>query len=132
MKVFVYGSLLSGLALHAALNGAKPLGLATTRGALYDLGPFPALSAGKRTVVGELYEVGQEMLDELDQIEGFQANNPQDSLYLRQTITVTNHEDGQAHQAQAYFYNRTLDSATPIPHGDYRRYLEELDEGQDP
>ena len=59
---------------------------------LYDLGPFPALvRAGKGTVVGELYEVDDDLLAQLDRYEG----TP--SFYRREVIAL---EDGST--AHAY------------------------------
>ena len=53
MRVFVYGTLLTGESNHAWLKGASCLGRWTTppRFTLIDLGPYPVLSAGGRTAV---------------------------------------------------------------------------------
>ncbi len=73
MKLFVYGSLLSGEAHGARLGGSRLLGEARTeaRYTLVDLGPYPALLEGGSTSVwGELYEVDGDVLAALDDFEG--------------------------------------------------------------
>ncbi len=51
--------------------GAKFVGAANVSGTLYDLGPHPGLLLDEPTssVVGELYEVDDETLRELDELE---------------------------------------------------------------
>jgi len=80
MKLFVYGTLRRGEPGHALLCGGKLLGEATTEPefTLLDMGEWPAVVAGGRSaVVGELYEVDDGLLLELDRYEDV----PQ--LYLR-------------------------------------------------
>src|SRR5262245_45341898 len=72
-RVFVYGSLMSGLHNHRLLEAARFLGPDRTRPAfeLQDLGAFPAMVVGGTTsVVGEVWEVDAAMLAELDHLEG--------------------------------------------------------------
>jgi gamma-glutamylaminecyclotransferase len=73
MHVLVYGTLLRGQPNHCRMSGARFVREARTeaRYTLIDLGPFPALHDGGTTsVVGEVYEVGPELLAELDRFEG--------------------------------------------------------------
>lgn len=71
--VFVYGTLRRGgaRAMPAVFPGAKFVGAASVRGGLYDLGAHPALLLGgsDSPVVGEVYEVDDEILDRMDDIE---------------------------------------------------------------
>ena len=89
LPVFVYGTLQRGEE-REPLWPCKPLRIAaaTTRGHLYDLGPYPALTAGTDVVLGELWYVPLENLPEvlrtLDAIEGFRG--APDDLYRRETI----------------------------------------------
>lgn len=90
-KVFVYGSLKKGKALHHAMDGAKFLGEGLIQGVLFDLGSFPAviedppeelLSKCCGYVKGELYEVNHKIMKRLDQIEGHPI------FYIRKPTTV--------------------------------------------
>lgn len=90
--VFVYGTLMRAGANHAVLQrlGARFLGDATTREprTLVDLGPYPALLPHAATpssasvVSGELWELDDTRLCELDAFEGYP------DLYGRERITV--------------------------------------------
>jgi gamma-glutamylcyclotransferase (GGCT)/AIG2-like uncharacterized protein YtfP len=75
-RVFVYGSLLSGLHNHRCLDGATFVGTARTTGGgwrMLDLHAFPALvpDANGGDVVGEVYDVDGPGLAVLDRLEGF-------------------------------------------------------------
>ncbi|HEV2765254.1 MAG TPA: gamma-glutamylcyclotransferase family protein [Pyrinomonadaceae bacterium] len=71
--VFVYGTLRRGglRAMTGLFPEAKFIGPANVKGRLYDLGEHPALRLDESgaTVVGEVYEVGEDVLQELDVIE---------------------------------------------------------------
>lgn len=72
--MFVYGSLMRGMANHGQMVGCRFAGTAVLQGlALYDLGPFPmAVASGDRTQLlhGELYRVDAAQLAALDRFEG--------------------------------------------------------------
>ncbi len=85
--VFVYGTLKRGYANYRRLMAdAKFLGTATTAPLyrLHDVGPFPVMVASDRgvAVAGELYEVDDLTLKELDCLEGHPRT------YLRSAITL--------------------------------------------
>ncbi len=83
MKVFVYGTLLSGEGNHRQLRGARMLAVRRTepRYTLVSLGPYPALLAGGTTsVTGEVYDVDDDLLRALDRFEGVP------SVYRRERI----------------------------------------------
>jgi gamma-glutamylaminecyclotransferase len=73
MRLFVYGSLLSGQP-HGGRLGRSPLlgeALTVARYTLFDLGAYPALvEGGDTSVSGELYEVAADVLAALDEFEG--------------------------------------------------------------
>jgi gamma-glutamylaminecyclotransferase len=80
MRLFVYGTLRRGEAGHGLLRGARLLGEAKTEPefTLLDMGEWPAVVEGGRTAVaGELYEVDEALLLELDRYEDVP------DLYLR-------------------------------------------------
>ena len=71
--VFVYGTLRRGgvRAMPDLFPGARFVGGGSVRGRLYDLGEYPGLlldEAGS-AVTGEVYEVDDEILRQLDEIE---------------------------------------------------------------
>ena len=78
--LFVYGTLKRGYPLGAWLEGSKFLRLGQIAGMkMYDLGPFPCVvpqelgetssrNFGQR-ILGEIFEVSQETLDLLDEVE---------------------------------------------------------------
>ena len=127
MNCFVYGTILKGMHRNESLLDSPCLGLACTQGDLFDLGDYPGMIQGDGLVYGEVYEIDDEILAILDQIEGFFPGRAKDSLYLRSEITNTMLKDGQKLQAWAYFYNRDLSKAQRIQHGDYRRHRAEAE-----
>jgi gamma-glutamylcyclotransferase (GGCT)/AIG2-like uncharacterized protein YtfP len=86
-KLFVYGSLLSGLHNHHQLRDSRLLGSGLTydRFTMYDLESFPCLVRDEHGEYahGEVYEVDDDVLERLDQLEGVP------SFYQRETVTVT-------------------------------------------
>ena len=62
------------------------------------------------------------VLHELDEIEGFRAEEPDTSLYVRAETAVTL-EDGRTETAWTYFYNAPLGGASRIESGDYLESL---------
>jgi gamma-glutamylcyclotransferase (GGCT)/AIG2-like uncharacterized protein YtfP len=71
--VFVYGSLRSGGAgaMSIRFPNSKFIGEAQASGSLYDLGAYPGLrlDESNSSVRGEVYEVDDELLNELDDFE---------------------------------------------------------------
>lgn len=73
MKLFVYGTLKTGMCRNAVLSSDSELlsGEASVNGFLVDLGSFPGLFKCEDHVVqGELWEINDETLKSLDWIEG--------------------------------------------------------------
>jgi gamma-glutamylcyclotransferase (GGCT)/AIG2-like uncharacterized protein YtfP len=122
--VFVYGTLLRGMSRATVMEKSRFLGLGEIQGDLFDLGTYPGVVDGKGRVVGELYEVDSATLDVLDQIEGFNPDEPEFSLYLRASRQATFLNDGRRETVSVYLYNHEVASRDPIKHGDYRRFIE--------
>jgi gamma-glutamylcyclotransferase (GGCT)/AIG2-like uncharacterized protein YtfP len=84
--IFVYGTLKRG-EVRERMWPRQPLVIepAEVRGALYDLGPYPALAAGDDRVAGELWHFAAAdlpaTLAALDRIEGYRGRA--DDLYKR-------------------------------------------------
>jgi gamma-glutamylcyclotransferase (GGCT)/AIG2-like uncharacterized protein YtfP len=71
--VFVYGTLRQGgvRAMPHLFPDAKFIGQANVSGSLYDLGAYPVLllDESNSLVIGEVYEIDNEVLHQLDEIE---------------------------------------------------------------
>ena len=123
--LFIYGTLMPGLRLEAEMHGARFVGSAQVPGRLVDVGRFPGLLLGDSQVTGEVYEVDDAHLARLDGVEGLVPGDRAASQYWRETVTVLS-GPLQGQPVQAYVYNRPVGGCTPIPHGDYRRYIREV------
>lgn len=126
MKVFVYGTLMSGLQREDALSNCPFLGFGYINGTLYNLKNYPGLKEGNDKVYGELYEITLPTLEYLDQIEGYHATQPVNSLYIRKTITVSLNSKSGSCIAETYFYNLPIDESNRIDSGDYRAFLDHV------
>lgn len=84
--VFVYGTLRRGGAgaMSVRFPGAKFIADAKVSGRLYDLGAHPGvlLDESDSTVMGEVYEVDDELLNELDEFEA-------SSHYRRKQVEIS-------------------------------------------
>lgn len=103
MRLFVYGTLKRGHGRHRLLTGQSFLGTARTRPfyRMYNVGEFPGMvrSADGLSIEGELWDVDERCLADLDREEGFGV-----LLYLRETVELA--PPHEAETAIAYLYNR--------------------------
>ncbi|WP_066308738.1 gamma-glutamylcyclotransferase [Bacillus sp. FJAT-29814] len=120
--VFVYGTLRRHERNHRLLQTAELVAeQAWTKGELFDTGlGYPALKLSETgTVYGELYQVSEQELSLLDQLEGYK-DNAQDNLYERPKRTIY-HDRGET---EAYVYTIASHNEgmlrTLIPYGDWR------------
>ncbi len=112
--LFVYGTLKRGGSRHWILEDFSFLGRAKAKNfALYDLGPYPAMVPEDGVVYGEVYEVPEEILRDLDWVEGVPF------LYRRELIEVV-FEDGLSLKAWAYIYNGNVKGYPRIEDGEWR------------
>ncbi len=124
-KLFVYGTLRRGFALHSRLARleARFLGKGRITGSLYNLGEYPGAvpsrSRGKG-IEGEVYELGEpaKQLKTLDRVEEFNAAQPERSLFVRQKTTVRM-TDGKRVRAWAYFLPKRPSRARVLVSGDF-------------
>jgi gamma-glutamylcyclotransferase (GGCT)/AIG2-like uncharacterized protein YtfP len=126
--VFFYGTLMSGFKREGRAR-LDPLLIPQGRGwiaaSLFDLGIYPAaIPATDSKVWGEIHRMRDvdAVLAALDEIEGYRADEPDASLYVRVETTVT-FDDGRVAQAWTYFYNAPLGRAERIESGDYLQHL---------
>jgi gamma-glutamylcyclotransferase (GGCT)/AIG2-like uncharacterized protein YtfP len=84
--VFVYGTLRSGSARSMSIRfpGSKFIAEAKVSGSLYDLGAYPGLLLNElnSSVIGEVYEVDDGILNELDEFEA-------SSHYVRKQVEIS-------------------------------------------
>ena len=127
--VFFYGTLMTPFNRPGRQRITPKLrfaGRGTIRAALFDLGIYPAaVPADDGSLVwGEVYQALDPgtVLATLDEIEGYQPNEPERSLYTRVLTDVTL-ENGQVERAWVYYYNAPLGRAQRIASGDYLEHL---------
>ena len=118
-KVFVYGSLLSGMGNHRLLENSKKLGVTRSPKGfkMVDLGPFPGVVQSEdesKSVYGEVYEVNDETFQRLDRLEGYNRFSPKSGLYDRMEI--------ETKFGRAYIYIYNGHSARVVENGDWRAY----------
>lgn len=127
--VFFYGTLMTPFNRPGRQRITPKLrfaGRGTIEAALFDLGIYPAAvpaDDGSR-VWGEVYEAMDPVtvLATLDEIEGYQPNEPERSLYTR-VLTDATLEDGRVERVWVYYYNAPLGRAQRIESGDYLEHL---------
>jgi gamma-glutamylcyclotransferase (GGCT)/AIG2-like uncharacterized protein YtfP len=126
--VFFYGTLMAGFDRRRRAGIDSKLtyvGRGSIQGSLFDLGIYPAaVPAPEGLVWGEVYEMTDpvEVLEALDDIEGYRPEDPDRSLYARAQTDVTL-PDGSRARAWVYFYNAPLGRASRIPSGDYLEHV---------
>jgi gamma-glutamylcyclotransferase (GGCT)/AIG2-like uncharacterized protein YtfP len=128
--VFFYGTLMTPFNRPGRMRIDSQLvfkGQGSIAAALFDLGMYPAAVPADHDnsrVRGELYQMTNEadVLEVLDEIEGYRSTEPDTSLYTRRLTPVTLN-DGRIVNAWAYFYNAPLGRAERIDSGDYLEYL---------
>ncbi len=120
--LFVYGTLMTGERSHHFLtqHRARLVGRGQTRGVLYDIGPYPGLRRGQRTVQGEVFEIASATIfDALDPWEDFEGYGLPGSVYWRVLAEVE--VAGRALTAWTYRYEQEPAGARIVPSGDWRR-----------
>lgn len=117
--LFVYGTLRPFVDIPMArwlCRVARYVGPASTRGALYDLGPYPCLRTGGRRqewVVGDVYRVaGRHVLRVLDRYE---------ARFVRERCIVKLAR-GARRRAWTYRYRFSVVALPRIVSGDYRAH----------
>ena len=126
--VFFYGTLMNGFdrRRRAGIDDKlTSMGRGSIEAALFDLGIYPAaVPSSDGRVWGEVYRMAdpEQVLEALDEIEGYSADDPDRSLYQRTETDVTL-KDGSLSRAWVYFYNAPLGQAPRIASGDYLKHV---------
>jgi gamma-glutamylcyclotransferase (GGCT)/AIG2-like uncharacterized protein YtfP len=136
LHLFVYGSLRRGF-LNPAFDYIKNhfyfIAHGTVKGALYDLGEYPAaVPQGEASIIGELFLAKSEedfnwAISQLDDYEGLNPAEGEVSLYKRELVSVSHHD--AATTAWIYWYNGDVSGKPFIESGDMMEYFK-LKNGQ--
>ena len=126
--LFSYGTLQPGLAPPAIAPVARrlrPIGTGVVHRFLFDLGKYPGAvlcNTGPR-IWGRVVALPEdpEVLDRLDEYEGFNPAHPDTSEYLRKQCTVLIEAGKRSLHAWIYVYNRRPGSAPRIMSGVFSR-----------
>lgn len=107
--VFVYGTLRQGECYHHYLKDSELLGTceSTPEFALFDLGPYPAVIPGQKSIQGEVYWVSDDTLAQLDILEDVPVE------YRRETTPTP------FGLAWIYLYQQTVELDVEIASGDW-------------
>lgn len=118
MFLFVYGTLKRNSENHGMLKKAKFISKAFIHGYLYDLGvgiPAVAIENTRDKVYGEIFEADDDLLDELDEFEGFNPESEEDSVYSRIEAEAFT-DNREVYKVQTYVMNeRQLSRFFAIP-----------------
>jgi gamma-glutamylcyclotransferase (GGCT)/AIG2-like uncharacterized protein YtfP len=129
LYAFFYGTLMSGFDRRRRLGMDDRIvvrGRGWIEAALFDLGLYPAAVPSQDSrVVGEVVELTDSapILAALDEVEGYEPESPERSLYVRRSVPVHLDEGNGTVDAWVYFYNAPLGQAPRIPSGDYIKHL---------
>jgi len=125
-KVFVYGTLRKGGVANHLMGDSTWLGSAKLAGQLFKIDWYPGAVHQPETkskaktndfVLGDLYEVSNQKLKELDDYEGCASDHPQPHEYRRIEVTVIT-EDGEMN-CQFWEYTWDLSNHELIKNGDW-------------
>ncbi|MBN8209679.1 gamma-glutamylcyclotransferase [Bacillus sp. NTK071] len=124
--VFCYGTLRYGEINHSVIKGAiLRERTCWTKGTLYDTrNGYPALiESGDETVLGEIYEVNDQLLERIDTLEGFQEGRDH-NLYDRIVRTIESNTG--SYEAITYVMREPEDHFIEIKGGDWIIYRNKL------
>lgn len=116
MQVFVYGTLRKNNSRAGVLDSYP----CVEENALLEgfqmlhLGGFPGIIPGEGVIKGEVYEIDEQCLKTLDGIEGYRKNNPESSLYLRETVEPLDNEGNSLGETFTYIFNRDDEQKYPL------------------
>jgi gamma-glutamylcyclotransferase (GGCT)/AIG2-like uncharacterized protein YtfP len=110
-------------------NGFQYIGSSNRiKGTMISFGAFPGLLLwGDTEIVVDLYSFEDEgKLFPINRYEGYDPNNPEDSLYVLTRVPLVNNPETEV---LCYEYNGTIraaDGRDIVEHGDWARYKQDL------
>ncbi|MCD7949073.1 MAG: gamma-glutamylcyclotransferase [Erysipelotrichaceae bacterium] len=127
-KIFVYGTLRKGMYYHHYLEHEKFCGYGYIKGSLYSLVDrhYPGfILAGNHLVKGEIYQVDDDKLKLVDELESYFGENNVNNEYDKELINIYDENLHMINQAYVYILNtnnsfNTLDQI--IANGDFVEY----------
>ncbi|WP_171016755.1 gamma-glutamylcyclotransferase family protein [Pseudalkalibacillus caeni] len=128
---FIYGSLRKSFENHDAyLKGKIDKEIpAEIKGTLYEVKDeyYPCLVKGKGIVIGEVVYPAEghynQVLKMLDQLEDYDCNNPENSLYIREKVEVETSGPERV-TAWTYYWNNQLPIGVKVESGDWKKHRE--------
>ncbi|PVY76803.1 gamma-glutamylcyclotransferase (GGCT)/AIG2-like uncharacterized protein YtfP [Tamilnaduibacter salinus] len=120
-RIAVYGTLKAGRSNHHYMANARYLGEDWFSDiVLYDLGPYPgARREPSNGIRVEVYAVDDATFGEVDALEGYRPEAPNDGLYHRRLVS-TRHG-----MAWLYLYNHSVEGCPRLDAGDWGATPEE-------
>ncbi|MGD1979006.1 MAG: gamma-glutamylcyclotransferase [Akkermansiaceae bacterium] len=115
--LLVYGALRKGASNDWRMKDARWLGTAEVDGTLVKVDWYPGLVLeGGRTVIGEVYEVGPELLRELDEFEGIGVDERNGEYHrVRAEVLL----DGAMTEVWIYEWLKGIEDYEVVENGDW-------------
>jgi len=121
--LFAYGTLIPGCEpahMRPICSRLEPVGEATVRGLLYDLGAFPGVIKGDGIVRGVVLRVPPDAWPNMDAYEGCPIPGGNEGLF-RRVMTRATLTDGRELDCWLYVYALDVRGHRAVPSGDWRR-----------
>lgn len=119
VPVFVYGALRQGASNAWRMERASIVGKATVVGTLVKVDWYPGLVlGGERLVHGEVYQVDEQTLCELDEFEGIGVEDSRSDEYKR-VETAVQLDDGRTLMCQIYEWQLGVEDYEVVANGDW-------------
>ncbi|MDG1070659.1 MAG: gamma-glutamylcyclotransferase [Akkermansiaceae bacterium] len=116
--IFVYGALRKGASNDWRMKGARWLGPAEVAGTLVKVDWYPGLVLeGGSVVLGEVYEVGSELINELDEFEGIGLEDERNGEYHRVKAEVS--FEGESLNVWIYEWLKGVEGYPVVESGDW-------------
>jgi len=126
IKVFVYGTLLTGMGnWEYLLSPREGIPDQIYGFVMYSLGGFPGIipdsDKGINLIEGEVFEITEEDLKRFDRLEGYSGKDSPYNMYVRKVVKTVSGEE-----VFTYIYNDPdhLRGRALIPDGDWRKFVE--------
>lgn len=118
--IFIYGTLRRGGRAHHLMQAAEFQSKGSISGRLVHIDQYPGLiPCGDQQVIGELYLVGDQLLNELDRYEGC-LESP--AHYLRKETVVTL-KNGEKKPALVYIFQLLEPHHEEVKGGDWMEWI---------
>lgn len=127
-KVFVYGTLMTGMNNHQVINpeAIEKIEVATIENMHLFMvrgGGFPCMIPGTGQVTGEVITIkkaySKSVMKRMDQLEGYRRKNDPENLYNREQFKVKL-SNGSEVKAHVYIFNEERMLGSMIPGGNFR------------